>query len=141
MKHERTIYITNFDLERLKILIKLSKVNDSENKGNVQQLVEKINRAKVVHSDSIPLDTVTMNSKVHLADLDSGMDITIRLVFPKDADVKNGRISVTTALGTSLLGCRKGDIAEWQVSSSNIKFRAKIIEILYQPEKYGHRNM
>lgn len=141
MKNEGKIYITDYDLERLKSLIKLTKVIDPERKSYIQQLLEKINRAKVVKPESIPQDTVTMNSKVHLEDLDSGIDLTLRLVFPKDADVKNGRISVTTALGTALLGCRVGDTAEWRIPQGGKKFRAKIIGILYQPEKYGHQGM
>ena len=141
MINDGAIYITDYDLERLKTLIKLTKVTDPERKSNLQQLLEKINRAKVVSPESIPQDAITMNSKVHLEDLDSGINLTLRVVFPKDEDVRHGRISVTTSLGTALLGCRVGDTVKWQIPSSSTKFRAKIIGILYQPEKYGHHVM
>jgi regulator of nucleoside diphosphate kinase len=141
MINKKSIYITDFDLERLKMLIKLTKVTDPERKSNTQLLIDKINQAKVVRPESIPQDTVTMNSKVCLEDFDSGIELTLRLVFPKDADFKNGRISVTTQLGTALLGCRVGDTAEWRIPPEERKFRAKIIGIVYQPEKCGHQGM
>jgi regulator of nucleoside diphosphate kinase len=116
-------------------------VTDTERKNDLKQLLEKINRAKVVNPKSIPGDIVTMNSKIHLEDLDSKTDMTLRLVFPRDEDVMHGRISITTPMGTALLGCRVGDIAEWRIRMGGTKFKAKIIGILYQPEKYGHQGM
>jgi len=78
---------------------------------------------------------VTMNSKVILRDLDISEEMNYCLVFPKDADIASGAISVLAPVGTAILGYREGDIVEWPVPSG--KRRIRIEKILYQPEAAG----
>jgi len=61
------------------------------------------------------------------------------LVFPSDADLKNGKLSVLAPIGTALLGYRQGDIFNWKVPGGTMKI--KVLEILYQPEASGDFNL
>ncbi len=76
-----------------------------------------------------------MNSKVALSDIDTSEEMTYTIVFPKDANIDEGKISVLAPMGTAMLGYRVGDIIEWQVPAG--KRRIKIEKILYQPEASG----
>jgi regulator of nucleoside diphosphate kinase len=42
-------------------------------------------------------------------------EMTFTLVFPKDADVQSGLISVLAPVGAAILGYREGDVVEWPV--------------------------
>ena len=76
-----------------------------------------------------------MNSKVVLRDVDTSAEMTYSLVFPKNADVDAGAISILAPVGTAILGYREGDVIEWPVPSGMRRIR--IEEILYQPEAAG----
>ena len=49
----------------------------------------------MVDPAGIPPDIITMNSRVCLQDMDTGEDLVYTLVFPKDANLESGRISVS----------------------------------------------
>ncbi|HSF10880.1 MAG TPA: nucleoside diphosphate kinase regulator [Nitrospirales bacterium] len=133
----RDIYITEFDLNRLSELLEvgLSFRGSKSESGHLDGLKEELDRAHIVLPKDIPPDTVTMNSRVRLSDVSKAGELVYTLVFPRDADAATGRISVLAPVGTAILGCRVGDIIEWQVPAG--KRKLKIEEILYQPEAAG----
>ena len=132
---ERTIQITKFDLERLNKLLADAQHSDHRQSSYLLELETELERAKMVPSEAVPNDVVTMNSQVRLVDLDTNEDIACTLVFPEDADMGKGRISVLAPVGTAMLGYRVGDSFEWQVPAG--KRRLLVKEILYQPEAAG----
>jgi len=131
---KRTIYLTEFDLERLSAIIKAAN-SKNRDKLHLQELAEELLQGEVVSSTEISKDVVTMNSQVRLKDLDSGEEIIYWLVFPHAADINHQKISILAPLGTALIGYRVGDIIEWNVPAG-LK-RLKVEEILYQPEAAG----
>ena len=76
-----------------------------------------------------------MNSSVVLRDLSSRELETYTLVFPEDADIAQGRLSVLAPVGTAILGQRIGDELKWRVPEGWRRF--KIERVLYQPEREG----
>lgn len=131
----REICITENDRKRLTELIRVAHDFGERTRHDLKGLEEELNKAKVVASQDIPEDVVTMNSKVVLVDVDTQEEMNFRLVFPQDADVDMGFISVLAPIGTAILGYAKGDIVEWPVPSG-IR-RLEIKDILYQPEAAG----
>jgi regulator of nucleoside diphosphate kinase len=132
---ERKIYITEFDKIRLEALIDEAEEFGGHDRKDLEALMEELAHAEVVSSEDIPPDVVTMNSKVVLRDVDTSEEMTFTLVFPEDADVDTGSISILAPVGTAILGYRKGDVIEWPVPSG--MRRITIEEILYQPEAAG----
>jgi regulator of nucleoside diphosphate kinase len=127
------IYITEFDLKRLKGLIKYAEKRwDQRVVQYLEELDEELDRAEIVKPEKIPSDVITMNSTFHLSDLDSGEEVVYTLVFPAKGDSVNGKISVLAPVGTAVLGYRVGDTVEWKVPGG-LK-RLKVREIIYQPE-------
>ena len=132
---ERIIYITEFDKVRLEELIAVAEEFGGHNRNDLNKLAEELDQAVVVSPRNIPPDVVTMNSKVVLRDLNSSESKTYVIVFPKDANIEAGHISVLAPVGTAILGYAKGDVVEWSVPSG--KRRISIEEVLYQPEAAG----
>lgn len=98
-------------------------------------LAAELRRGEVVAPTRVPKGVVTMNSKVRIRDLESDERQTYTLVFPKDADITEGRMSVMAPLGTALLGARTGDVVE--VKAPVGARRIKLERVLYQPEAAG----
>lgn len=57
---------------------------------------------------------VTIGSVVELLDTTSGIRETFRLVFPEDANIRDGKLSVFAPKGESLLGARLGEVVTWK---------------------------
>jgi regulator of nucleoside diphosphate kinase len=133
MSLKNPIYLTEFDLKRLKGLIKFAE--DHWDKAALQylrRLDEELDRANIVKPEEIPKDVVTMNSTFRLSDSDSGDESVYTLVFPGRADSASGKISVLAPLGTEVLGCRVGDTVTWETAAG--PKRLKVKRIVYQPE-------
>lgn len=133
---DRRIYITEADRARLEELIVVAEEFGGHDRKDLDALARELARAEIVSSKDVHHDVVTMNSKVILQDLDTQEEMTIVLVFPKDANVDVGAISVLAPVGTAILGYSRGDVVEWPVPAGMRRIRIK--EILYQPEASGH---
>ena len=132
---ERAIYVTDFDMERLRKLLEGTKKWSQRDREYLEKLEEELDRAIVVSSKDVPGDVVTMNAQVRVRDLDSGVEKVFRLVFPADADYEQGKVSILAPIGTALIGYRAGDTVEWKVPAG--VRRLKITAVLYQPEAAG----
>jgi regulator of nucleoside diphosphate kinase len=134
----RTIYITAHDMEQLKKL--LDEEKDRHGYGNgrgehLKGLEAELNRSIRIAAHKVPPDVITMHSKAHLTDLDSGEELIYTLVFPNEADIRQDKISVLAPIGTAMLGYRVGDIFEWPVPDGIRRLQVK--SLLYQPETAG----
>ena len=78
-----------------------------------------------------------MNSRVRLTDVETNEEQIYTVVFPSEANLEDGKISILAPIGTAILGYRVGDTVEWRVPGGVRTLR--IEEILYQPEAEGHR--
>lgn len=132
----RIIDITVKDKERILKLIKNEKeFGTSRDKEFLKDLEQELNRANIVSSEDIPHDSITMNTKVLLEDLDLGEETIYTLVYPEDADLADNKISILAPIGTAILGFRQGDIIDWKVPVGTVKLKVK--SIIYQPEAAG----
>lgn len=112
------------ELENLTIsdtdYVRLSQLN------NNQLLGYEFTRAVVLPAEQVPKDVVAMHSRVVYLDESTGLSREVRLVFPQEADLKNGKISVLSPLGAALLGLKQGQSLHWPIPSNPDK-RLKII--------------
>lgn len=140
MVQETTIYITGLDRQRLEKLIELA--GERSRRANhlyLARLEEELERAETVAPEEVPSDVITMRSRVRLRDLDTGEGMVYTLVFPTEANLDEGKISVLAPVGTAMLGYRVGSLIEWEVPSG--RRRLKVEELLYQPEAAGDYNL
>jgi len=132
---EKLIYITDNDMKRLKELIMVAREFGEEDEKYLRELEGELAKSKIVKSQDIPNNVITMNSKVRLQDINTQEENIYRLVFPDNADLSQGKISILAPIGTALLGYKVGDVFEWEVPAGIVKL--KVEEILYQPEAAG----
>jgi regulator of nucleoside diphosphate kinase len=132
---KRTIYITEYDAERLKSLIGEAKRLVPRGNEYLDSLEAELDRGQTVAPTEVPPDVITMNSKVCLVDLDTNEEMVFMLVFPQDADIDQSKISILAPIGTAMLGYRVGDVFTWQVPNGARRLEVK--QIVYQPEASG----
>lgn len=128
------LVISKLDSQRIR-----DRINFHRGSIEADSLLEEIRKARLLEPCQIPPDVVTMRSKVRLRYLDTSRTIDIQLVYPEEADIKNGKISIFAPVATALLGYRQGDSIEWKVPGGTTHL---IIEaILYQPEAAGDTDL
>lgn len=132
---ERNLYITEQDMLRLEGILSSFMPKNENEKNNIELLKKYLDHFNVVTPEEIPNDVVTMNTKLHLKDVDTGEILIFTLVFPSAADISKNRISVLAPIGSAVLGCRTGEVVVWKVPSRIRKL--KIEKVLYQPEAAG----
>ena len=76
-------------------------------------LIRETSRAKLYAAASIPFDVVTMGSLVEFVDEGTRAQRTVHLVYPAEADISAGRISILTPIGAGLIGLREGQSILW----------------------------
>lgn len=76
-------------------------------------LLDEIARAEMFKADRLPTGIVTMNSVVEFRDEASGSSRTVQLVYPGEADISAGRISILTPVGAGLIGLGEGHVIHW----------------------------
>ena len=76
-------------------------------------LLSEIERATLHKAGRIGSDVVTMNSTVSFVDTATGTERRVTLVYPPDADIDAGRISILTPVGAGLIGLKAGQSILW----------------------------
>ena len=125
---QRTILITSSDMSRLRRLLESALNLFRHDRPYLEVLKQELEAAKVVQSEHIPRDLVTLNSRVHIRDLDTGKQMVCTVVFPKDSNVSEDRLSVLAPVGTAVLGRRVGDIFECKVPAGVRRLKLEGIE-------------
>lgn len=131
----KPIQITEFDLHRLQELLEEAAHTNFRGREDLANLHAEQERAEIVAPHEVSRHVITMNSTVVLLDLESGEEEIYTLVFPEDADIDTGKISVLAPIGTGMLGYEVGDVFEWAVPAG--VRRLQVRQIVYQPEAAG----
>lgn len=94
-------------------LTELTLQNQRDSVCFYELLLDEIDRAAICGRADIPSDVVTMGSEVTFLDENRGAERSIRLVYPSDADISAGRISILTPVGAGLIGLSVGQSINW----------------------------
>lgn len=76
-------------------------------------LLAELDRAELCDPGELPDQTVVMNSWIDFVDEATGAQRTVQLVYPRDADIGAGRVSVLTPIGAGLIGMTAGCSIRW----------------------------
>ncbi len=79
--------------------------------GRIGEIGYKLGTAKIIDPATIPKDRVRFACRVLLENLDSQEEMEYMLVGADEADIKKGKISVSSPLGSALIGKKPGDEA------------------------------
>jgi regulator of nucleoside diphosphate kinase len=115
---EPPITLSADDYQRLSALAHLAKNSLPDRAAD---LAEEIERAQVLAKGNHPQHIVCMNSEVEFRDDTTGKTRRVMLVYPEDADISQGKISVLTPVGTALIGLETGHSISWETPNNEIR--------------------
>jgi transcription elongation factor GreA len=93
----------------------------------ISKLEEVYANARLIDESQLDVSKVLVLSNVKIKNQSNGMEMKYTLVAESEADLKSGKISVTSPIGKGLLGKSVGEIAEITVPNGILKF--EILEI------------
>ncbi|HEY3521133.1 MAG TPA: nucleoside diphosphate kinase regulator [Rhodanobacteraceae bacterium] len=126
------ITISSLDLQRLEAMLESAQYRDQPGAAALQ---EELERAQVLEPKDLPPDVVSMNSIAECVEEGSGRMHELTLVYPRDADAAQSRVSVLAPVGMALLGLRVGQGIDWPAPGGTLRLR--VTAIRYQPEAAG----
>lgn len=79
--------------------------------------------SRVIDSEQLPKDKVTLLSNVTFTNLGTGETMTYTIVSPHEMNLSEGKISINSPIGKALMGKRPGEIVDVQVPAGTMKLR------------------
>lgn len=95
----------------------------------IAQLKETLATARMIDESRINTDEVQIMNKVKIKNLQTGQMMTYTIVSESEANLKEGKLSVTTPIAKGLLGKKVGDTASVRVPSGIIEFEIMDISL------------
>lgn len=130
--HKPAITMAQTDHEKLS---RLAESIADQNPETADDLFAELDRARIVADDKLSAEVVRMGTTLRFT-TDAGEDRTVTLVYPPDADISAGRISILSRIGTALIGLKVGQSIDWRTRSDRIN-RLTLEEILPEGTSAG----
>lgn len=89
-----------------------AKEQQSLNEGRVSELEDLLSRAEIIDVSKLSGETVKFGATVEIVDEDTDEEKTYQIVGDQEADVKLGKISISSPIARALIGKSKGDSVE-----------------------------
>jgi transcription elongation factor GreA len=97
--------------------------------AKIKQLEGILSNARILDESSIDTSKVSILTRVTLTNLNTKKKVTYKIVSENEADLKQGKLSVTSPIGHSLLGKVVGDVVDVQVPAGIMKFKIEDIAL------------
>jgi transcription elongation factor GreA len=98
--------------------------------GRIQELQSSLSLAEIIDPSKINQSRVAFGAKVKVSDVDADVEYEFTLVGTEEADVKSGKISITSPVARALIGKEVGDIAVVKAPARTIEY--EIVEIIFE---------
>lgn len=106
-----------------------AKEQQSHNEGRIAELEDKLSRAEIIDVSKLSGDTIKFGATVTLLDEDTEEKKVYQIVGDLEADVKGGRISISSPIARALIGKGKGDTVEVTAPGGSRSY--EIIKVKY----------
>jgi transcription elongation factor GreA len=97
--------------------------------AKLKKLENDIASVRILDTENVDTSKVSILTKVTITNLANKKKITYTIVSEKEADLKLGKISITSPIGQGLLGKVVGDVAEVQAPAGMLKFKIEDISV------------
>lgn len=98
--------------------------------GRIRELQAKLSLAEVIDPSKINMSKVAFGAKVKVLDIGADEEYVFILVGPDEADVKSGKISISSPVGRALIGKEVGDTVVVNAPARTMEY--EILEIIFE---------
>lgn len=95
--------------------------------AKIKKMEGDLANARILEVDEIDTSKVSILTKVTVSNMTTKKTFTYQIVSEKEADLKSGKISVTSPIGRGLLGKTVGEVAEVKAPAGLLKFKVEEI--------------
>ena len=95
--------------------------------ARIHKLEETIRHSRILDESRVNTSSIQILNKVKLKNLKNNVVVEYVLVSESEANLKEGKIAITTPIGKGLIGKKKGEIARIQVPAGKMEF--EILEV------------
>lgn len=106
-----------------------AKEAQGHHEARIAMLDTAIINSRVIDMSTMDISKVTILTKVRMINMGNKKSIQYQIVSENEADLKLGKISVSSPIGKGLLGKKVGDVAEVQTPGGILKFKVEEISI------------
>ncbi len=106
-----------------------AKEKQSHIEGRIQMLEDRLARAEIIEVNRLSGDRVVFGATVKLEDTDSGQKTQYTIVGETEADLKKGRISITSPIARGLIGREVGDAVKIRTPGGEREY--EVLEVLF----------
>jgi transcription elongation factor GreA len=93
----------------------------------IAQLKDTLANARILDESMVSADSIQILSKVRVKDQKTGREMNYMLVSENEANIREGKLAVTTPIAKALMGKKVGDVAEAKVPAGTLML--EILEI------------
>jgi transcription elongation factor GreA len=97
--------------------------------SRIRFLQRVLEHSRVINTENLPTDRVTLLSKVEFTNLSTNTRMTFQIVSPHEMDLEAGKISLKSPIGAALMGKKVGEVAEAQIPSGIIRLKIENITL------------
>jgi len=98
--------------------------------GRIQELQSKLSTADVIDPSKVNQSKIAFGAKVKVLDVEADTEYEFTLLGPDEANVKNGKISISSPVGRALIGKEIGDTVIVKAPARTIEYQ--ILEIVFE---------
>jgi transcription elongation factor GreA len=98
--------------------------------GRIQEINGKLARAQVIDPTTIKADKIVFGATVELEEQETGKKVTYQIVGVDEADIKNGKIGITSPIARALISKAEGDEVVVHAPKGDIRY--DIIQVSYK---------
>src|SRR5213595_3207193 len=106
-----------------------AKEKQSHIEGRIQMLEDRLARAEIIDVKKLSGERVVFGATVKLEDSDSGAKAQYIIVGETEADLKKGRISITSPIARGLIGREVGDTVKIRTPGGEREY--EVLEVLF----------
>lgn len=91
--------------------------------SRIRYLQKVLTYSRIIDTNNLPKDQVTLLSKVGFTNLDTKEKMTYTIVSPHEMNLQEGKISLKSPIGEALMGKKAGDVVEVHAPAVTLRFR------------------
>jgi len=101
---------------------------------NRKRLKDEVKNAKVYNDIELPEDVVSLYTEAKIESTDNNQQFVFKLVLPKDANIKQQKVSIFAPISIALLGYQTGDLIQWEMPDGIKAFKIISVRKLREDE-------
>jgi len=101
---------------------------------NKSRLKEEVKNAKIFEDNELPENVVSLYTETKIESTGDGQKFTFKLVQPKDADIKQQKVSIFAPISIALWGYQTGDLINWEMPDGIKEFKIIAVRKLTEDE-------